>query len=449
MSDAYRDNVPAQTPAIVALYETQCKNILYRQYGFTDRSLPPPTQLLIAEFDRIKARNEPWWDWDTNTMDLFLRYNISTDTEPNQWCPTILYQPVNWTDPVIKYNPNNDGTFIEWAWNMLQINVTFTNNIHESIYLSLETQQNVNNIPNLINEAYIAEIEPSESTTVLLHVSDVIVVWNTNHEVINRMTINAVDNEIDINSISTDTNILEADKFRKRINAAISFRRQRMWMTRRRYLFNIQIPPIIPKFTELGFDHRKMPQEICEYLTEFYEKNKNKARQERFPIDNPLINAHEVPMHMIHIPNHKKRWIAEIIQPLLEEWTGQQLRYSILYGLREYSHGAVLKGHCDKLETHVVSTILHLKHDPIDIPWPIEVYGFDKQRHYLEDAPCTMTFYESSTLIHGRPSTYNGTSWVNAFLHFRPKTWNYQFTRDNFIVTPEARMPLVDPNKYG
>ena len=220
-------------------------------------------------------------------------------------------------------------------------------------------------------------------------------------------------------------------------------------MTRRRYLFNTQVPPIVPKFTDLGFDHREMPQEICSYLTQFYEENKHRARQESFPIDNPLINAHEVPMHMIHIPGDKKRWIASIIQPALEEWTGQKLKFSILYGLREYSKGAVLMGHCDELETHVISTILHLKHDPIDVPWPIEVYGFDKERHYLEDAPCTMTFYESSTLIHGRPSTYNGTSWVNAFLHFRPIGWNYKFTRDNFVITPTLKMPIYDPNKYG
>ena len=52
-----------------------------------------------------------------------------------------------------------------------------------------------------------------------------------------------------------------------------------------------------------------------------------------------------------------------------------------------------------------------------------------------------MTFYESSKLIHGRPSSFNGTSWVNAFLHFRPKDWDtlgYIFTPQNVVKTPQG-----------
>eukprot|EP01084_Bolivina_argentea_P036853 68138_1 len=449
LSDAYKYTIPAYTPAIIALYEDECHNILYQTFGFTHHRLPSPQHLLISEFNRNKAQNEPWYDWDSNDWDLFIRYNISTDTPIHDWCPTVLFQPANWSQPIIKYQHHIDGTFINWALKMLQINLTVTNNMQSNIYISYEIQQNVNDIPGIINEAYIAEIKPTESVKVLLQISDIIVIWDANHNIINRYEITASIPDININEASTDVNILDGNQFKKNIDDAIAFRKQRIWMTRRRLLFNTKIPPVVPQFTELGFSHRKMPDEICKYLTDFYNENQNKLRREPFPKDNPLINAHEIPMQMLHIPGRKKYWIAEIIKPMLEEWTKQTLQFSILYGLRQYSKGAVLKGHCDKIETHVVSTILHLNHDPLDIPWPIEVYGFDKKRHYLEDAPCTMTFYESSTLIHGRPSTYNGTKWINAFLHFRPKQWEYKFTRDNYVITPEAKIPIYDPQLYG
>eukprot|EP01084_Bolivina_argentea_P220882 374251_1 len=147
VSDAYQYSVPALTPAFIALHETECTNRLFGPLQYTDSGLPQPTQLLITHFDRNKARTVPWYDWDQPKWDLFLRYNISTDAPSSQWCPTILYQPAQWDQPVVQYNPNKDGTFVNWAWNMLQINVTFTNNLEQPVSLSLATQQTANDIP--------------------------------------------------------------------------------------------------------------------------------------------------------------------------------------------------------------------------------------------------------------------------------------------------------------
>merc|ERR1712129_49128 len=105
----------------------------------------------------------------------------------------------------------------------------------------------------------------------------------------------------------------------------------------------------------------------------------------------------------------------------------------------------VLKTHLDRVETHGISVILHIAHAPEDEAWPIEVVGWDGKRQHIADKACSMTFYESSRLIHGRPATYNGTSWVNAFLHYRPADWTgYSFTKDNKLVTPTEEISLVD-----
>jgi len=266
--------------------------------------------------------------------------------------------------------------------------------------------------------------------------------------VVNRYLLDTVTTKYDITQ-SDDQQVLDDAKYTKMMADKVKLRDSRDWSTRRRYLNNIRTPEYMPSFTGTGFKYfEKMPDDICQYLTEYHRETiliGKKQRVEGFPKDGTQINAREIPTFMSHIPPQKKKWIGDVLQPLMEEWSGTKLRYSTIYGMREYVQGAVLKGHLDRVETHIISAILHIYHEPADEPWPIEVTSWDGKRYHIPDAPCSMTFYESSKLIHGRPSTYNGTSWVNAFLHYRPIDWEgYKFTRDNKLVTPTDEVSLVD-----
>ena len=245
--------------------------------------------------------------------------------------------------------------------------------------------------------------------------------------------------------ITRDENIISDEKFSSKLNNDHNLLLRRNWSTRRRYLNNIKSPPLMPQFTDLGFKHTKAPKEICDYVTNFYHSQKNKKRAESFPLDGTQINVREIPTYMMHIPGDKKRWIANVMQPILSEWSGIALKYSTMYGLREYTQGAVLKGHIDRIETHIISAIIHITHSPHNISWPLEVVSWDGERYYINDTDCDMVFYESSKLIHGRPMAYEGDSWINAFLHFRPDPWEgYTFTPQNVVKTPNAEVPLVD-----
>jgi len=133
------------------------------------------------------------------------------------------------------------------------------------------------------------------------------------------------------------------------------------------------------------------------------------------------------------------------LQPILEEMSGEKLQYSILYGLREYLKGAVIKPHVDRIETHIISALIHVHHEG-DIDWEIEVVGFDGKRYRMVDRPGDFLYYESSKLIHGRPDPYEGPSWVNCFLHFRRE--GYNFTPDNYIQVPGKKVALVSED-YG
>ncbi len=54
----------------------------------------------------------------------------------------------------------------------------------------------------------------------------------------------------------------------------------------------------------------------------------------------------------------------DVMAPMLAEWTGhsgpQDLEFTAFYGIREYSSGAVLRNHVDRVDTHVVSGILQI-----------------------------------------------------------------------------------------
>ena len=44
-----------------------------------------------------------------------------------------------------------------------------------------------------------------------------------------------------------------------------------------------------------------------------------------------------------------KRLLWEAARPIVEEWTGQRLVETMLYGIRIYNNGAVLAPHIDNL----------------------------------------------------------------------------------------------------
>ena len=64
----------------------------------------------------------------------------------------------------------------------------------------------------------------------------------------------------------------------------------------------------------------------------------------------------------------------------------------------------------------------------VDEDWPLEVYDHEGKVHQVIIKPGEMVFYESATVIHGRPTPFNGKYFANIFCHFRPidkELWNY------------------------
>ena len=78
----------------------------------------------------------------------------------------------------------------------------------------------------------------------------------------------------------------------------------------------------------------------------------------------------------------------------------------------------------DKSETHVISSILHIDHDPMSEPWPIVIEDLQGNLNEVILESGDMLLYESSKCFHGRPKRFNGSWYTSLFIHYFPSYWN-------------------------
>ncbi|MGC5196975.1 prolyl hydroxylase family protein [Aphanothece microscopica] len=131
------------------------------------------------------------------------------------------------------------------------------------------------------------------------------------------------------------------------------------------------------------------------------------------------------------------------LTPLVEAWAGCALERSWGHGIRSYGPGSVLHVHRDRVDTHVISCIVHVA-DRSDQPWPLDFIDHDGHRHALTFEPGTMLFYES-LCPHSRSQPFIGEYYRNMYLHWRPRQWNpapYRGMRCKYASLEEAEADM-------
>jgi hypothetical protein len=187
---------------------------------------------------------------------------------------------------------------------------------------------------------------------------------------------------------------------------------------------------MVPRFTETGFKLAAVPPAVHAKL--------------RAALDKALDNLDAVPsegkIDVIYGPVAPKflnignlAWeINEDLRPLHEEWAGGvELQGTSSYGIRLYLNGSSLGMHYDKIETHIISSIVHVGHEYYndDEPWPIQIDDNEGNVHSVNLQPGQMLFYESARQLHGRMSAFKGKYYASIFTHYKPKN-NWKMTRD-------------------
>ncbi|WP_368656154.1 prolyl hydroxylase family protein [Synechococcus sp. HK05] len=132
------------------------------------------------------------------------------------------------------------------------------------------------------------------------------------------------------------------------------------------------------------------------------------------------------------------------ITPLIEAWAGCRLERSWGYGIRSYGPGSKLHVHRDRVDTHVVSCIVHVD-DDAPASWPLDFVDHEGQLHEVCFRPGQMLFYES-LCPHARVQPFNGKYYRNMYFHWRPVDWDpspYSGFRCKFSSLEEAQQDCI------
>lgn len=190
-------------------------------------------------------------------------------------------------------------------------------------------------------------------------------------------------------------------------------------------------PTRIPHYTERGWDVFEMPDELYNRLVTYYKKWDHKRTVEPWSGDQIETNYHDVPMSLVSLDHdHVERdSIAnDHVRPMVSEWANvpeADLELKSFYGIREYYRGNELRVHIDVINTHVLSAVLCIEQVGIDEDWMLEVIDHYGERTEVACSAKQVILYESASLPHGRPYPLNGEKFVNAFVHYRPKGWDF------------------------
>eukprot|EP00977_Amphora_coffeiformis_P019249 scaffold7087_cov168-Amphora_coffeaeformis.AAC.8 len=147
----------------------------------------------------------------------------------------------------------------------------------------------------------------------------------------------------------------------------------------------------------------------------------------------------------IHSSSHYLSKLVLLLQcENTETWVGFPLIPFKAYGFRLYQNNSQLLMHVDKMQTHVVSFILHIDSSEDADPWPIFIEDLQGRTHEVTLTPGDMCF-------HGRPKVFNGSWYTSVFVHYYPKFgWaeTHHELEAHYVIPPEWNAPAPAEKKY-
>jgi prolyl 4-hydroxylase len=186
-----------------------------------------------------------------------------------------------------------------------------------------------------------------------------------------------------------------------------------------------------PFFTEKGYKVIKLPPDLRARLSKMWKENRKHRTHEN--IDKMTANYVKNPKnktetYMVNLDEGIKKETTDFILQELVKWTGiMNLKKTALYGVREYTDGAVLEKHVDRYDTHILSAIINIGQINMKEPWALSVENrTSSPRDIIFENGFDVVLYESASLVHGRTKPLQGEAFANLFIHFAPDDWDEQ-----------------------
>ncbi len=189
-----------------------------------------------------------------------------------------------------------------------------------------------------------------------------------------------------------------------------------------------------PTFTSAGFRKLRTPPRVHAELRAIYDERVEAAMNEDDYTSDDGVYLQTGTPDFIIVDDVKQAFHDEL-KAIHEAWSGVDLVPTAAYGLRVYREGQTLRMHTDRLETHVISSIVHIAHDGDD-GWPLQFVDIHGTFHNVVLEEGEMLLYESARCAHGRITPFAGNAYCSLFLHYAPPHWNH--TLEEFASWAEA-----------
>lgn len=195
-------------------------------------------------------------------------------------------------------------------------------------------------------------------------------------------------------------------------------------------------PEDLPRITPTGFKVMKCPTEAWNIIKEVYDLVKTTPVEEKFDGKETIIKGTGVTSDILNLEQVKtiRNIIHEKLRPLHEQWSGQRLTPTAVYGIRSYNKGATLTSHVDRIATHHISSIVIVDKD-LDCgcrstkgtanDWPLDIQDHEGNWHKVYAEVGDIILYESAICEHGRLEEFKGNWFRNFYVHYKLTDWTY------------------------
>lgn len=231
---------------------------------------------------------------------------------------------------------------------------------------------------------------------------------------------NMIDGKLQDNSLHEGMPVTNGKKY-----IVTSWWRERSWSNVEEKKSYTQLSDI-PKLTKLGFEVKKVPEDVWGIIKDSYEILKDKAVEENYAGKEHFIPGATELLSYEHLPSIKKIIHEKLLQ-VHKDFAGVNIEPSFIYGIRSYLKGATLKKHRDRVETHHISSIIIVDKDlkcgcqnkEFGDDWALDIQGHDGEWYKVYAQPGDMILYESAACEHGREQPFEGTYFRNFFVHYK------------------------------
>ena len=158
----------------------------------------------------------------------------------------------------------------------------------------------------------------------------------------------------------------------------------------RGYNYTSSIPQFATNYLVLNFPSDLQP------VVEWYKTNRNTENVHEIVPGN-YLNDKNAKLRKLDLDEHQiiRNTIQKTVKPILAWWVDEKeedLVFTSLFGVREYTQESMMLMHADRHNTHHISAVVHLYQEDMSDGWPLQVQVGETVSEVFCSKPCLILY---------------------------------------------------------